>query len=76
MNKKNKKKIGDQMKQENKNVLSGADNKRLNNLDVLNSPEDAAYTNEAEMQKHTHVPIPSEADVINAKEWVDNGSRL
>ena len=64
------------MKKDNKNVLTGADNKRLNNMDALSSPEDAAYANATAMQKHTHVPIPSEADVINAKEWVDNGSKL
>lgn len=64
------------MKQENKNVLSGADNKRLNNSDVLNSPGAAAYTNAKGVMKHSHVNIPSEADVINAKEWVDNGSQL
>lgn len=64
------------MKKENKNVLTGADNKRLNNSDALNSPGAAAYTSAIDLEKHTHVNIPSEEEVMDAKEWVDNGSKL
>lgn len=60
----------------NNNVLSGANNKRLNNVDVINSSATAAYADVERTIEEGNVPIPSENDIVNAKEWVDNGSKL
>lgn len=64
------------MKDEMDLTLSGTHNKRLNNVNAQNSNTTAALNDTKERLKDSNVSIPTEAGVINAKEWVDNGSRL
>ena len=64
------------MEDKKSKALSGENNIRLNNVDTRNSEitfplADVETTNEI-----TGTTIPSKEDVIHAKEWVDNGSRL
>lgn len=56
--------------------LYGNLNKRIDKLYELESEANAAWTNTAKTAPKTNIPIPSEEAVVNAKEWVDNGSRL
>lgn len=58
------------------NVLTGAHNKRLNNTHPTNNERTAARTDADKVLDNTKVTVPSEQNVVNAKEWVDNGSRL
>ena len=64
------------MEDKKSKALSGENNIRMNNVDTRNSEitfplADVETTNEI-----TGTTIPSKEDVIHAKEWVDNGSRL
>lgn len=52
------------------------ENKRINKKYKLESEETAAWTNAASKAPKTNVSIPDNDSVDNAKEWVDNGSRL
>jgi hypothetical protein len=55
----------------NRNPLSGAENKRLHNVTAINSEN-----NEDRVDKETNLKIRGEYRVEEAKNWVDNGSRL
>lgn len=58
------------------NVLTGVGNKRLNNIDAVHSENTAAWTDEEKVVGEGKVSAPSNINIINAKEWVDNGSKL
>ncbi|MEG1311867.1 MAG: DUF3787 domain-containing protein [Romboutsia sp.] len=57
-------------------ALSGTNNKRLKKYRPTNSEETAAWADIDKLQPNTKVNIPSLENVIEAKDWVDNGSRL
>lgn len=64
------------MNSNHKNTLSGKDNKRLDQSTPTRKEGTAAWSEEKELLKTSNVAIPSQPSVENAKEWVDNGSRL
>ena len=64
------------MKESKSTALTGENNKRLYSTNCLSEALTDATNNEAKLLKHTHVSIPSEMQIIEAKEWVDNGSKL
>lgn len=57
-------------------ALSGANNKRLNSYRPYKKEEHAAWADIDKLKPHSKVGIPSMEGVVNAKEWVDNGSKL
>lgn len=57
-------------------ALSGADNKRLVQVDSTNNEGTAAWANMDKMEEPSHVNIPTDYNVEKAKNWVDNGSKL
>ncbi len=62
---------------DNKNYqLQGNKNKRLTCSKPTDNEGTAAWANEETKQKHSEVSIPSIENVLSAKEWVDNGSKL
>ena len=56
--------------------LSGKNNKRLEEATPVNSEYTAAWANVENIIPESQVTQPSLEDVINAKEWVDDGSKL
>ncbi len=56
--------------------LDGHDNKRMTAYRPTDNEGTAAWTKEKTKQKHTNVIIPDEEGVSEAKNWVDNGSKL
>lgn len=56
--------------------LSGENNKRLNKYRPTNRAYTAAWSETDKLQPESKVSTPSLENVIDAKEWVDNGSRL
>lgn len=64
------------MSDNKKNALTGENNKRLSNMDVRNSQQTFPLTDVSTIMDHTNLTFPPQEDVIHAKEWVDNGSRL
>lgn len=56
--------------------LCGMNNSRLKNEKPTNKEGTAAWTDSEHHDSDTNVNIPSENNVENAKQWVDNGSRL
>ncbi len=56
--------------------LDGRDNRRQTAFRPTDNEGTAAWTNEATKQKHTNVVIPKMEGVSEAKDWVDNGSKL
>lgn len=62
---------------ENKGTaLTGENNKRLNNMDLRNNQCTFPLTDVKSVCKPSNLTIPPEEDVMHAKEWVDDGSRL
>lgn len=59
-----------------KDNLQGRDNKRLHTVKPTNSEGTAAWQNSESEYKVDQVNKPSLDRVIDAKDWVDNGSRL
>lgn len=55
--------------------LDGKDNERLHATTPVNNAYTAAILNHAEEYPDSKVPIPSLDSVIEAKDWVDNGSK-
>lgn len=55
----------------NSNPLNGAENKRLHNVNAIKSEDD-----EDRVDTETNLKIRGEYRVEEAKNWVDNGSRL
>lgn len=62
--------------EQDKNVLSGENNNRLNKTSPTNKEVTAAWANIEKIQDVSQVTIPSEYEVGKAKNWVDNGSQL
>jgi hypothetical protein len=56
--------------------LQGKDNNRLTTSKPTDNEGTAAWANEETIQKNSMVSIPSLDNVIDAKKWVDNGSKL
>jgi hypothetical protein len=56
--------------------LQGKDNKRLNSCAPTNNEGTAAWQNSEDNYRVDQVHKPSLDSVIDAKNWVDNGSRL
>lgn len=56
--------------------FQGNDNKRLESIQPTNREGTAAWQNFEGFYKVDQVGKPSEQDVIDAKDWVDNGSKL
>jgi len=56
--------------------LQGKDNKRLTSSKPTDNEGTAAWANEETKLKPSEVSIPSIENVIDAKKWVDNGSKL
>ncbi|WP_054742840.1 CDIF630_02480 family spore surface protein [Cellulosilyticum ruminicola] len=57
-------------------TVDGRDNYRLDNTDIMIDERTAAWANKENEFPKTHVSIPDIESVINAKEWVDSGSKL
>lgn len=57
-------------------ALEGENNKRINNSDQLSSNQTEAIANTSWREPDSKVSIPGYDDVLNAKDWVDNGSQL
>ncbi len=57
-------------------ALTGADNKRLKKYRPTNSEYSAAWADIDKLKPESKVSTPSLENVIEAKDWVDNGSRL
>uniref|UniRef100_UPI002FE50408 DUF3787 domain-containing protein n=1 Tax=Faecalimicrobium dakarense TaxID=1301100 RepID=UPI002FE50408 len=57
-------------------ALSGANNERLKKHRPTNSESTAAWADIDKLKPHSKVTIPSLDNVEEAKDWVDNGSRL
>lgn len=55
--------------------LSGKDNKRLYSTTPVNNAYTAAILDKAGEYPESNVTIPSEESVLEAKDWVDNGSK-
>lgn len=55
--------------------LSGKNNKRLHSTIRLDNHYTAPISNDADKYPETNVTIPSLENVLDAKEWVDDGSR-
>lgn len=64
------------MKDLKEKALNGTYNKRLNNTDCTNNGCLSAWANKEKLLSHSDVSVPSEFDVIDSKDWVDNGSQL
>ncbi len=56
--------------------VNGEKNKRLLSDDPIKNEGTAAWAHAERLMDETNVNVPSERNIINAKEWVDNGSRL
>ncbi len=59
-----------------KNAFQGRNNKRLNTCNPTNNEGTAAWANSDELYDVELVNKPSIDKVIDAKDWVDNGSKL
>lgn len=66
----------DPLKFFNQTALSGKDNKRLYSDTPRNCESTAAWTEDEREMPKSRVEIPKTSSVEDAKEWVDNGSKL
>lgn len=57
-------------------ALSGVNNNRLKKYRPTNSEQNAAWADIDKLKPNSKVSTPSLQSVIDAKEWVDDGSRL
>lgn len=57
-------------------ALSGKNNKRINNTDTRNSEITFPLVDAQKVNPAAGTSTPSIEDVIHAKDWIDNGSRL
>ena len=60
----------------NQTALTGENNKRLYKAYPTNSEGTAAWSEDSDVIPKSKVEIPDIANVEEAKDWVDNGSRL
>ena len=56
--------------------LNGANNKRLLSTVKINDNYTAAWADRAKIYINTNVTAPSDDQTDEAKDWVDNGSKL
>lgn len=56
--------------------LNGKDNKRLDNFDATNKEGTAAWQDTRKQNEVDLVNDPAQDRVAEAKDWVDNGSKL
>ncbi|MDF2595199.1 MAG: uncharacterized protein K0R69_1540 [Clostridia bacterium] len=56
--------------------LKGENNKRINSCHPTNNEGTAAWSDIDQLLDDSKVSIPSEKNVMRAKDWVDNGSKL
>lgn len=56
--------------------LRGENNKRLNKYRPTNNESTAAWADIDKIRPESKVSVPSLSNVEEAKDWVDNGSRL
>lgn len=59
-----------------KEIFQGRNNKRLHTSNPTNNEGTAAWQNSETTGKVDQVNIPNIERVIDAKDWVDNGSKL
>lgn len=57
-------------------ALTGACNKRLNNVDQRNMQSTFPLADTESIKKNSQFTIPAIEDVVHAKEWIDDGSQL
>ncbi|HCL2575873.1 TPA: DUF3787 domain-containing protein [Clostridioides difficile] len=57
-------------------ALKGKDNKRLKSSLLVGNESTAAWADVEKLKPHSKVSIPSIKGVEEAKDWVDNGSKL
>ncbi|MGX9755958.1 CDIF630_02480 family spore surface protein [Clostridioides sp. ZZV14-6044] len=57
-------------------ALKGKDNKRLRSPLLVGNESTAAWADVEKLKPHSKVSIPSLNSVEEAKDWVDNGSKL
>lgn len=57
-------------------VLTGTNNQRMNKTTESDNESTAAWAGTGHYAPKSNVSIPNSTAVENAKEWVDNGSRL
>lgn len=60
----------------NQTALSGKNNKRLYSSTPTNNEGTAAWSDDDKTIANSQVTIPADSCVEEAKDWVDNGSRL
>ncbi len=58
------------------NKLEGNKNERMSSSNPTDNEGTAAWANEKSKLKPSDVSMPSLENVIDAKKWVDNGSKL
>lgn len=56
--------------------LSGRDNRRLKLKTSVDQNSTAAWADIDKLRENSNTSVPSLENVIEAKDWVDNGSRL
>lgn len=56
--------------------LSGKDNRKLKNQTPTNNAHSAAWADIDSLAPESKVSTPSFDSVLEAKDWVDNGSKL
>ncbi len=64
------------MENEKCKALNGSDNKRLKSNRPVKNEYTAAWSGTEDLRSESNVSIPSLRNVEEAKDWVDNGSRL
>lgn len=57
-------------------AVNGENNKRLYSEDPIKNEGTAAWTNTLRTTEDANVPIPDEDSVVEAREWVNDGSKL
>lgn len=64
------------MTNEKSKALTGERNKRLKSNKPVKSEYTAAWAGTKELRENSNVSVPPLSNVEEAKDWVDNGSRL
>lgn len=63
------------MLQNNSKALNGENNRRLNLKMAVDQGLNAPLSEADQIMPGSNVTIPSEENVLQAKDWVDNGSQ-
>ena len=64
------------MNNQKSKALTGAHNKRINKTTQSDNESTAAWAGADHYSPKSNVSIPGSSAVNNAKEWVDDGSKL